>query len=235
MKKILYIALLLLVLCYGCVFGATKEDVMSALRATYIVGEDEIKAPNNLIRKADKYFDKANLTSEQYSNILNNINNLVGIAQKNGTIDVNQMSAQDKMKAFDCVAEASKSANIDLDEELAKNNISLQIETIPKSNDKATSKNDTKPIEKSETKTDESDKNTEKLPDEDIENKGEKNTSSSTIKEIDLTEFITPKEDEDKIAKTKEKMNEFDKYVKYIIIGRNNSFIYKFFNNLLDF
>ncbi|MBR2289886.1 MAG: hypothetical protein IJ867_04645, partial [Clostridia bacterium] len=128
-KKICGICFALLILLTSSVFAATKEDVISAIKKTYEIGDETFKLPSGLVKKAENYLNKNPLSEEQYENILGNIDSMVDIAEKNGTTDISKISVQDKMKAIELVVDASHNANVDLEKELEENNITLPIST----------------------------------------------------------------------------------------------------------
>lgn len=223
-KRFLAILCIILTMLSSCTFGATREDIISAMKETYTVGEDTFKLPNNIVKKAEKYFKKNELTEEQYSNILNNINRLVGIAQKNGTIDVNQMSAQDKMKAFDIIADTSKTANIDLDKALEENNIVIEIPVSKPAEDK---KDETEPVVKEEIKEVEASSNKDNV---EKNSETSSDSNSETTKTLNLSEMIRGSEESttdnssnndgsEKKSIAKEVNKKFNRYATLVVVG----------------
>ncbi len=140
----------LVVITFSCFFNnckaATKEDVIAAINKTYIVGDETFRLPQNIINKGINYLNKNPLTEAQYDRILNCISKGVAFANEVGTTNIDEISDEDLDKAFMILAEAADSANIDLNEELAENNIPIgKVETpnnnvLPDSNENETNK-----------------------------------------------------------------------------------------------
>lgn len=125
LKKILCIFSVLLVFFCNNVFAATKEDVISAINKTYTVGNETFRLPQKIITKGENYLKKNNLSSVQYDNILKSIDKAVALAREVGTTDIKKVSKEDLKRALEILTEASASANVDLNKELAESDINI--------------------------------------------------------------------------------------------------------------
>ena len=125
LKKIICVFSVLLIFFCNNVFAATKEDVISAINKTYTVGKETYRLPQKIITKGENYLNKNKLSSAQYDNILRCIDNAVALAREVGTTDIKKVSKEDLNRALQILTEASASANLDLNEELAENDISI--------------------------------------------------------------------------------------------------------------
>lgn len=125
LKKIICVFSVLLIFFCNNVFAATKEDVISAINKTYTVGDETYRLPQKIITKGENYLNKNKLSSAQYDNILRCIDNAVALAREVGTTDIKKVSKEDLNRALQILTEASASANLDLNEELAENDINI--------------------------------------------------------------------------------------------------------------
>ena len=107
------------------VFAATKEDVIAAINKTYTVGTETFRLPQKIITKGENYLKKNPMTSSQYDTILSCIDSAVALAREAGTTDLTKISKEDMNRALNILLEASRTANIDLNKELAENNVSI--------------------------------------------------------------------------------------------------------------
>ncbi|MBO5179567.1 MAG: hypothetical protein J6B87_04395 [Clostridia bacterium] len=125
LKKIICVFSVLLVFFCNNVFAATKEDVITAINKTYTVGNETFRLPQKIITKGENYLKKNKLSSTQYDNILRCIDNAVALAREVGTTDIKKVSKEDLKRALQILTEASASANVDLNKELAENDINI--------------------------------------------------------------------------------------------------------------
>lgn len=235
MKRVLLVILLLVaVFMCGSSYAATKEDVISAMKKTYIVGDSTFQLPSSVVKKAENYFSKSNLTEEQYDNIMYNINGLVSLAQKNGTINPDEVSIEDKMKAFDMIADASESANIDLDKALADSNIVIEIpnKNVTTEKDNVTNKSNSEKNEETPRKSNDDKK--EEVPNkstgenQEIKepeivdtnlNEADSEPSEST-NTISLNDIIPVSDDKNNSGSIAKEVNvKFNKYATLVVIG----------------
>ena len=103
------------------VFAATKEDVISAINKTYSVSETKnYRLPQKYIDKGVEYLNSHPLTSAQYSRILAAINKAVEFAREVGHTNYKQYTKEQLNRALNIVLEACKAADVDLNEEIKK-------------------------------------------------------------------------------------------------------------------
>ncbi len=113
----------------SCCLAATKEDVIVAINKTYVVGKEKFRLPQKIINKGESYLKKHPLTSEEYDKILICIDNAVALAREIGTTDITKISKKDRKRALNILVEAARTAKVDLNKELAENNIQLDGES----------------------------------------------------------------------------------------------------------
>lgn len=127
LKKIIFMFVIFLCAIHNNIFAATKDDVIIAINKTYIVGDETFRLPQEIITKGENYLNKNPLTPDKYDNILRCIDNAYALAKEMGTTDISKYSKEDINRALTILIEASDSANIDLNKELAESNISIPI------------------------------------------------------------------------------------------------------------
>ena len=166
-KKIVSLIIVIVLFASNSSYAATKEDVISAINKTYIIGEETYRLPEKIIIKGQNYLNKNPLKPNQYDTILECIDSAVALAIELGTTDIKKVSKDDMRRALNILVKASESANIDLNKELAENDIDLSENSSTTSNDVKenthTNKVEQKPItnqqNKSENNITETDKN----------------------------------------------------------------------------
>lgn len=124
-RKLCCMFLGVMLLFCSVTFGATKYDVITAINKTYQVGKEKYRLPQKIIDKGTNYLNKNELTEAQYDNILNCIDKAVALAREVGTTDIRKVSKEDLRRALEILREASSAANVNFDEKLAENNITI--------------------------------------------------------------------------------------------------------------
>lgn len=115
MRKIIFPLLVIFVLCFtSCVFGATKQDVINAINATYPVGDSSYRLPQSVINKGVNAINSRDLTPQQCDRILGMIGRAVAVAQHAGTTDITKVSKEDIQAGISIIREATGAAKMDL-------------------------------------------------------------------------------------------------------------------------
>ena len=106
--------------------AATKEAVIATLNASYQVGEETFTLPDRIRTKMVNFIEnKDDLTESQCDQLIYFANRAYEIAKNAGTTDVTQMEVEDVKEGIGLLVEASNTVEIDLEKELAEENITL--------------------------------------------------------------------------------------------------------------
>ena len=117
MKRFFQILILILICILSSTVGiaATKEDVIAAISASYDVAGTTFRLPDEIIAKGTDFLNKYNMTSEQYSQIMIQINEAVATTKQIGTLDVNKMTDEQKASLIIILLEVIKIANLNME------------------------------------------------------------------------------------------------------------------------
>lgn len=115
MKRFFQILILICILSSTVSVAATKEDVIAAISASYDVAGTTFRLPDEIIAKGTDFLNKYNMTSEQYSQIMTQINKAVATAKQIGTLDVNKMTDEQKASFIIILLEVIKIANLNME------------------------------------------------------------------------------------------------------------------------
>lgn len=133
-QKIIWVLVLTFVISicsFHFVFAATKQDVLSAINATYDVAGKKYRLPQDIINQGVEFLNNNELTSEQYDTIMWGINSAVAVAREEGTTNRKKMSEEGMRKLMYIASEVSLVTDVDLDEALEENNIVIDNPTTP--------------------------------------------------------------------------------------------------------
>ena len=121
-KRIVLALIVLITLFSSLSFGATKQDVINAINASYYVSEEQpsFKLPEKYRNKGITYLNEHELTSKQYSQILAAINEGVAFAREVGHTHYKKYTKEQLNKALKIVSSACKAAGVDMNEEINK-------------------------------------------------------------------------------------------------------------------
>ena len=118
MKRLFTLLILCVVLLSSFSLGATKQDVINAINAHYQVGDTNFRLPQKYINKGEAYLNSHELTSEQYSKILDCIYAAVAYAREIGHVRYKEYTKEQINKGLSYVLAACKAANVDMSAEM---------------------------------------------------------------------------------------------------------------------
>ena len=149
MKKftILLFVLFILINCVSTSLAATKEDVISALHSSYYVSEKQpnFRLSSKYIQKGEQYLNEHPLKPEQYDMILAAINKGVAFAREVGHTRYKEYTKEQYNTALNIILEACAAANVDLEEEINKEE-AVKVKEEPKVKVSSAKTIDDKPV-----------------------------------------------------------------------------------------